>query len=503
MISQPQPLGAAMKVYLVSSLVALTLAPLLLARVGFDTWQTLLAVVLIVICTYPTARYFARKEKGLPTIAIFAIAYAMHFAFPFFVRDAVIDLVYGEVKALAPGDVSAALIMAIAGICSLLLGYYKFRSSKGSKALPQATLNLEKRKAILFCFVIGLLLPLLFNLKSVIPQEYQQPLSSILGLLQNQILVVIGVLAWLAYGCSLSRWYRLWLYALVIIASARGISTGMLEEALIPIGVFFISKWLYTRRIAVAPVIITVVMVVFFSPVKGDFRKVVWFGEEGDAAEMSSSAKASLWVDQAAEYWGETLSGSRGIAEGTDSAVARTDFIHQLAHIYSLTPGTVPYKYGETYSYFAIAVIPRAIWPDKPEVGSANNYYAVTYGITTEEGIKTATFGVSILGEAFINFGWFGVVFIMGLLGVIIAMLEHVFGGLKSGAGGRAVFVAFFVFFLNGIGSSTEIMFGGILQNLVCGSALLWWARQSTPHHVDVDTGWSSAAVPRTSRIRA
>jgi hypothetical protein len=275
-----------------------------------------------------------------------------------------------------------------------------------------------------------------------------------------------------------------------------------LEEALIPIGVFFISKWLYTRRIAVTPVVVTLLMVIFFSPVKGDFRKAVWFGDAGDVSEMSSASKASLWIEQATEYWSDTFSGSRGIAEGTDSAAARTDFIHQVAHIYSLTPSVVPFKYGETYSYFAIAVIPRALWPDKPEAGSANNYYAVTYGITTEEGIKTATFGVSILGEAFINFGWPGVFFIMGFLGVIIAMLEHIFAGDNSGAGGQAVFVAFFVFFLNGIGSSTEIMFGGILQNLLCGTLLLWWAK-GAPAGSQAVSKSSIGYVPQIKRAGA
>ena len=40
------------------------------------------------------------------------------------------------------------------------------------------------------------------------------------------------------------------------------------------------------------------------------------------------------------------------------------------------------------------------------------------------------------------------------------------------------LFRPFFVFFLNGIGSSAEILFGNILQNLLFGYLLLLWARQ-------------------------
>lgn len=76
------------------------------------------------------------------------------------------------------------------------------------------------------------------------------------------------------------------------------------------------------------------------------------------------------------------------------------------------------------------------------------------------------------------NFGWPGVIMIMLLQGILIGAMQHSFGGQVSGPGGQAVFLAFFVYFLNGIGSSAEIMFGGIIQNLVCGYLILLWARE-------------------------
>ena len=125
-----------------------------------------------------------------------------------------------------------------------------------------------------------------------------------------------------------------------------------------------------------------------------------------------------------------------------------------------MTPSVVPYQYGETYSYFVVSLIPRVLWPDKPVAGSANSFFGVNYGLQTEEGAKITTFGVSILGEAYINFGWPGVALIMLFQGLILGVLQHMFGETRSGPGGQAVFLAFFVFFLNGIGSSAEILFG-------------------------------------------
>lgn len=485
MISRTTPLiaprigrASLLKLFFGGAIVLAITVPMTLGELGYQTRQIFLAVLMLEICLYPTVRYFARKETGLPTMPIFSLAFALQFAIPIFTRDATIELAQGETRLLEDSDVTKALLLAIVGIVALLVGYYSFQKGPLKKAVPVAQLHLNQTKAVLCCLLLGAVLPLLFNLRAIIPQEYQLPLSAILTLLQNQVYVVIGVLGWLVYERKASKWYALWLYGLIVITALHGISTGVLEEALIPIGVLFVVRWLYTRRISLTVAACVIGLILFLSPVKGEYRQQLRLDDSSGAAEMSSLTRASLWIRQAGDYWVETFSGRRNLAEATSSATSRADFIHQVAYIYSMTPDEVPYQYGRTYSYFAVALIPRALWPGKPQAGSANTFFATTYGLLTEEGAKTTTFGMSLLGEAFINFGWAGVVFVMLIQGLAIAALERMFGSRKSGAGGQAVFIAFFVFFLNGIGSSAEILFGNILQNLFLGYLLLWWARE-------------------------
>jgi hypothetical protein len=200
---------------------------------------------------------------------------------------------------------------------------------------------------------------------------------------------------------------------------------------------------------------------------------------ENESETQSSASERSLqWINQAYLFWIESLSGARTLTESTSDITSRTDLIHQFAYIYSLTPSVVPFQNGETYKYFAVALIPRVIWPEKPVANSSNNFFAISYGISTETGVETSTFGVSLIGEGYMNFGFAGVLMAMAVQGLILSALEQIFGGIKSGAGGIAIFVATFVYFLNGIGSSAEIMFGGIIQNLVCSAILLWWIRE-------------------------
>ena len=467
-----------MQLFLILSLGGLIVAPLVLSDFGFSWLLVVLAVLLLEICLYPSAAYLARGDSSLPTMPVFSLAYALQFAFPIFSQEDTFLLMGGEVRFLLEKDVAIALLLAIGGISALQLGYYWFQRSSYRKVVPVAQLPLKKSKAVAYCILVGVLLPILFTFQGIIPEEFQQPLSSILRVLQNQILVVIAILGWLFYGRKESKFYGLWMYALVLIAAMRGVSGGSIEDAVVPIGILFVVKWLHTGKVPVAPIVATALLVVFLSPVKADYRQRAWLGDDPDLAEQSSLTRGKVWLEQAAEYWQDTISGAREISEATSSATGRADFIHQVAYIYSMTPSVIPYQYGKTYSFFLVSFIPRIIWPDKPTAGSANSFYAVTYGVTSEEGAKTTTFGVSILGEAFMNFGWPGVILIMLVQGIFIGAMQHSFGGKISGPGGQAVFLCFFVYFLNGIGSSAEIMFGGILQNLLLGYVLLLWARE-------------------------
>lgn len=465
-----------MKLYFGGCLFAVMSIPAILSGYGYPPLHSLLALILIGVCLYPTTQYLSQKKEGLPTLAVLCAAYGFQFGLPVFTREATIQLMGLNIQKLSDTDVAVALIMAILGVSAQQLGYYWFRRSKVQNMIPVARLPLDKTKALLYCVLMVILVPLVLASKVPI-LEFLQPPSSILRVLQNQVLVAIGVLGWIVYSLRDSRLYKVGLYALVFIVAVRGISTGALEEALVPFAVLFVVKWRYTKKIPVGPILAATALIVFLSPVKDDYRKELVNNAEREVTNQSVVSKAFLWIEQATEFWADTLSGSQGFGEATSSATSRVDLIHQFAYIHSMTPSVIPFQYGATYSYFAVALVPRVIWPDKPTAGSANTFYGVSYGITDEEGAQRSTFGVSLLGESYINFSWFGVISVMFLQGALLCILQHSFGGARSGAGGQAIFLAFFVFFLNGIGSSAEILFGNILQNLVLGYLLLLWAR--------------------------
>jgi hypothetical protein len=463
-------------IYAVTAYIGIILVPLILVEYDYPFVQVLLAMVLLGVCLYPTARHFALNESGIPFFATLCISFAVQFAVPVFTNNASIHLANAVIAYQEDSDVIEALVLSIIGVCVLQVGYYRFQTTRAFKAIPVVDLHLNRKRAVVYCVLVIALLFLISGPSFFIGDEAHLQFAAIIFLLQNQALVAIGILGWIIYSGNAKIWHRILLYLIVGYLTLRGISNGMLEQVVLPITVLFVTKWLYTKRLPVNRLIVIALIIFFLSPVKGTFRQTVWYGSE-TSASMSLIDRVAFWVSEAGQYWIETLSGTRTISDSTSDALTRTDMIHQLAYVYSLTPSEIPFQYGGTYSYFFVAFIPRIIWPNKP-VATANSTFAVTYRITTEEGARRSTFGMGLVTEAYINFGWYGVLIIMFLQGAILGLLQHIFGGIKSGPGGQAVFLAFFIFFLNGIGSSAEILYGNIVQNLIASCILLWWARE-------------------------
>jgi hypothetical protein len=70
------------------------------------------------------------------------------------------------------------------------------------------------------------------------------------------------------------------------------------------------------------------------------------------------------------------------------------------------------------------------------------------------------------------------VIFIAGVLGTILLVMMRLFGAADAGPGGAAIMMSFFIYFLNGLGSSAEILFGNVLQSMLASYLLLYWVSQ-------------------------
>lgn len=443
---------------------------------SYSATKYLLAPLLLSLYCYPTVRYWAKQEMGLPAFPLFCLSYALYFAIPIFTREPTIELV-GEQASLSDDDINAALLMSILGALTLFAGYYGFRTAKLTKILPAISLPIDPRKAIVFCLLMSSL-SFSTEIDAILQEKVPVLGMGVVRVILNQAIIAIAILSGLIYSGWGHLWHRIFLWVFTLAGTLKGLSIGFLEQSYVYLAAVLMMRWNYIRKIPVAVISTVLFLIIFLTPVKQHYREVVLYNSVAPPQDINTIyEKAFFWIVLAWDHWGETLSGEQTFKDSAAPTASRLDMIHQFAHVYSMTPSVVPHQWGRTYSYFAVAFIPRILWPDKPEAGDANYFFAVSYRITTEEGARRSTFGMSLLAESFINFGWAGITLIMLLQGALLGLLQHTVGESVSGLGGQSLYISLVVFLLNGVGSSAEIMFGNIIQCLLLGVAFLWWVR--------------------------
>jgi len=82
--------------------------------------------------------------------------------------------------------------------------------------------------------------------------------------------------------------------------------------------------------------------------------------------------------------------------------------------------GILDFQYGGTVQIWAL--VPRALWPEKPEIGGGGTLVSELTGL--EFGVGTSV-GVGQVLEFYANFGWFGIVFGFGGLGALLLNLDR------------------------------------------------------------------------------
>jgi hypothetical protein len=107
--------------------------------------------------------------------------------------------------------------------------------------------------------------------------------------------------------------------------------------------------------------------------------------------------------------------------------------------------GTKEFAHGETMWFALIALVPRAVWPDKPAVGGGGDIVTDYTGVMFSEGTSV---GAGQVLEFFVNFGTWGVVFGFIVLGA--AMRQ--FDARAASAMASQDYRRFLIWFLPGLG---------------------------------------------------
>lgn len=429
------------------------------------------AVLLTATCLIPITLWYARGSKGIPMFELICLAYAVQFSMPVYTQPNELFLM-GKTQFLFWDSTFQTLLLVEAGVVALMTGYYWVHHSNFARTLPKSDLPLASSKQRTF-YVIAIAMGGTLTLLSAMNWQPLQAatLGAVVRALSNQFSLGFIILAYEVYrSIRPRRALSAMLYLSVVVSFLAGLLTGMLENALIPLVYLAIIRWHVRRKLPWAWLLLGVVLFVILNPAKFEYRRLVWQGYQN----YNASQRIEVWTEAVRKNSlpSERANSSSGALGVLNQSLARFDLLHKFIWVRELTPSVIPYYSGETYRYFLVAWIPRIVWPDKPSASQANNRTDVDYGFLYEQQTTVTNVGIGHLPEAYANFGILGILLVLGLQGVLFALLDSVLNGPNS-QGGRAIYLSMMVFFLNGIGSSAVILFGALLQQLLANILIL------------------------------
>ena len=388
------------------------------------------ATAALLLCWLPWASYrnWDRGDRrDIPLFALLAGMYWLAFAVPLFWASHEMILIRGR-RPLSEGAITASLYLAVAGVVALWAG---IRLAARFHWLPAIRADVSATSGpwqyLRMIFILGTLVKVFVPIIAL-GEGARQFISNF-----ENIVPAVSFAILLRYYLrrKASDFDKLLMLGYVLIALVVGVASGWLGSF---VGLGVVCLIVYTserRKLPLAAALMVLPIILFFQPGKSAFRERYWRGD----IEGSYSERVVFWVGSSWHLWANAITdqtGQRAKLLG-DNTLARVSLLQQTANVIEMTPSTVPYQYGSLYSYIGVTFIPRFLWPDKPSVNDANQWYQVSYGLTLQRELSNVSIAVGTLAESYINFGWLGLVLVMLPLGVLLGSFQRIFLHADSG----------------------------------------------------------------------
>jgi hypothetical protein len=371
---------------------------------------------------------------GLWVLSIYrdgGIGIGFRFLFPlnmtlFFLVGPALAQIYEEpVRRITDAPLEPATQLALYALLSYLVAAYWVYPIISRTRLPAARLEalLKNRTwtrnlwiAGRWMFAVGVvslaLNPVMFNMPTV-----RAVWSTMNGLTEAGLLfMALSALGEKQYGRIVLVFALLTGYSLVYSAIGGHIGFQFLK------GLFLLCLMFLARRFAFHRVMaLALVGVLAFIPYQQWLvgRPLLRSAIEGDLPISDRlTIVVGIFIDPTA-----ALNQSEGVSALYSN---RGDYSDLMAAAMEHTPANEPYANGSTLEEVFIAVIPRLFWPDKPYQLGGSSFVSRFTGIPFDDKTSVA---VTYLFEFYVNFGIWGVVIGMFLLGLLFGWLERKFYG--------------------------------------------------------------------------
>jgi hypothetical protein len=316
-------------------------------------------------------------------------------------------------QAIGYGNEQAALF-GFAGITCLAFGLW-FGSGQ-PRVQAEFLLRTEARG-----WNGGLLLRLAVG--AIVAGRFMAVLASYAGPAYQLVLALsglesIGIFAF-AYWCFVNGKGYPYLIAIMTFEILSGI-TGFFADFRLPIMVLAVaaltarpSLRLSTLLIVAVIVALTVALASFWSEIKNDYRVYASEGLGGQNVSQSFEGRLGYIYDAAAKFDGAQF------ADGFNKLLDRQSYIDFLGATMNYVPEMVSHEDGRLVGNAIMNMLmPRILFPDKPPLPDDTQVTSMYTGIRFYSAGDTSI-SIGYLGELYIDFGYYGALLGMALLGIV------------------------------------------------------------------------------------
>ncbi|MEO0650547.1 MAG: hypothetical protein AAFZ65_07715 [Planctomycetota bacterium] len=416
---------------------------------------TLVAMTPAALRSLAVAR--GHQTRGpIPFMPLVGLCYAVYYALPVLATDAP-TFMYRQVGA---EHLERATRIALTGVVALLFGYYAV--GRALRFGRRIDLQWDPRRAVvasLLALPFGLVLELSLRVVSF-PPALARPID----LLGQLLPLSIGALVLLARAGHLPRWVALVAWGVFAPAySLLEASDGVIGSMVWSFSFFAMLRWGGGLRMPVALIAAAVPLIALMRVAGHEYRQME--GTRGAVTTGTVSDRVGAMLDQTRTVYEE-----QGVVTPMVLLLDRLGQIVLFAWVVERSPAPVPHWGATTLSTLPATLIPRALWPNKPEK-KVGYRFGRRYGVI-EHDSKT-TINLPQLVEWFVAYGSFGVLFGMTAIGAFYRRLDDLLN--YHGASDANVLLAAAVLSpLLQIESDSSMIFGGIMQTGVVLYVLMW-----------------------------
>lgn len=397
----------------VAVMVGVAIAPAAEAIFGNSDAGIWSGVVLVFLAGAPTANRLRKHPLDAP--GLYAVATMLFLGLT---SLAWLGEPISPGPGLAQAEVSEALRLVAVGLACFGIGVWILAPSAGEPTrAPLQNFEVPAAGALYTVFAVSLAAVLvsfalgtygyISDTTSVASAASYIQLLSVIGVVGNFVLIATAISYYATSDRRLLRIMLLFVTTEMIVGFVGGNKQIVILPLLLVLGAYLLAR----KRIPLIAIgIATVFFFVIVIPTNLRYRE----GVRGQGVAPQEALTTALGAPI-------QLGPGAVVGDAQDYLTSRFRSIDSIALVVDQTPSTFPFADGKNYALLpAIALAPRALWPDKPSLSEAGKF-TNTYAQRPTE-IVSAT-QITQIGDLYRNFGYAGTLVALFGLGLV-------FGGL-------------------------------------------------------------------------